>query len=368
MTNTFSSNLLGALPFSHGVVTRQINAENPTGGKGAAAKWDPDPTNPDLPHSGASVDLGRGWKVHPFIKVFAGQTVTLAEIDGSGCINEFWIASDLPEFRAFILRIYWDNEETPSVEVPLGDFFAMGHDTAPHTVVSLPVHVGPYRACSCYWQMPFRKHARITLENQGPKDSNVVAYRFLYKLYDIPEDAAYFHAQWRRSTTRREYPEHVILDGVVGRGLYVGTYLAWNAYSRGWWGEGEVKFYIDGDKEFPTICDNGTEDYFGGAWGFCHDPKNDPNEQEFNSPFLGMPLAHYKDPQSTRKFSLYRWHILDSIGFTNNLKVTIQALGWWPNGRYQPLTDDIASVAYWYQLEPHQPFPQVLAMNDRWDR
>ena len=250
----------------------------------------------------------------------------------------------------------------------MGDFFAMGHDQAPHAVVSLPVHVGPYRACSAYWSMPFRKHARITLENQGPRDANVVAYRVLYKLQDIPEDAAYFHAQWRRSQTRRDYPEHIILDGVVGRGVYVGTYLAWTSFSSGWWGEGEVKFYLDGDQDFPTLSDNGTEDYFGGAWGFYKDPHKEPVEREFNSPFLGLPLARNQDPQGPRKFSLYRWHLLDGIGFLQDLKVTVQALGWWPNHRYQPLTDDIASTAYWYQLEPHQPFPPFPTMNERWDR
>lgn len=362
------SSLLGSLPLAHGSVTRQINAENPTGEKGAACQWDPDPNDPNLPHSGASVDLGRGWKVRPFIQIKAGETATLADIKGPGCINQFWITSDLPEFRSLILRMYWDGEETPSVEVPLGDFFAMGHDKAPHTVTSLPVNVAPFRACSCYWQLPFRKHARITLENQGPRDSNVVAYRMLYKLQEVPEDAAYFHAQWRRSLTSRAYPEHIILDGVVGRGVYVGTYLAWTANSAGWWGEGEVKFYLDGDQEFPTLSDNGTEDYFGGAWCFYKHPKTDPVEQVFNSPFLGLPLAHVQDPQSPRKFSLYRWHLLDSIGFQSDLRVTVQALGWWPNRRYQPLTDDIASVAYWYQLEPHQSFPALPGMDERWDR
>jgi len=246
----------------------------------------------------------------------------------------------------------------------------MGHDTAPHTVVSLPVHVGPHRACASYWSMPFRKSARITLENQGPKNANIIAYRVLYKLVEVPEDAAYFHAQWRRSLTQRDYPEHVIVDQIQGRGAYVGTYLAWNAFSKGWWGEGEVKFYLDGDGEYPTLSDNGTEDYFGGAWCFYKNP-NDPTqqvEQEFNSPFLGLPLARYDDLGGPRKFSLYRWHLLDSIGFTQDLRVTVQALGWWPNRRYQPLTDDIASVAYWYQLEPHNPFPPFPTMDERWDR
>ena len=260
MLNGLRSDLLGGLPLGLGVPTRQISAENPTGEKGGGCRRDPDPDNPDLPHSRAAVDLGRGWKVRPFVRVAAGATATLAEIEGPGCINQIFITSDLPEYRALVLRFYWDGEAEPSVEVPLGEFFAMGHDAATHLVRSLSVVVGPRRGCNCYWQMPFRRQARITLENQGERDANIVAYRVLYKLGEVPEEAGYFHAQWRRSMTRREYPEHVIAEGISGRGLYVGTYLAWTALSQGWWGEGEVKFYLDGDEEFPTIADNGTED------------------------------------------------------------------------------------------------------------
>jgi hypothetical protein len=356
--------LLGGLPFEAGAVTRQISAENPTGEKGGACRWNPDPANPELRHSGAALDLGRGWKVRPFIPLAAGQTVTLAEIPGSGCIREIFLTSDTAEYRSLVLRIYWDHETTPSVECPLGDFFAIGHDAHPHLVNSLPVTVAPRRGCNCYWPMPFRQHARLTLTNEAPRDVNVVAYRVLYKLHPVPVEAAYFHAQWRRSLTERERPEHVIIDGVRGRGAYVGTYLAWCALSRDWWGEGEVKFYLDGDGEFPTLCDNGTEDYFGGAWGFAENGR----EREFSTPFLGMPLAKLDDPQGPRYFSLYRWHVLDSIGFAEDLKVTVQALGWWPGGRYQPLTDDIASVAYWYQDEPHAPFPTLPALAQRWGR
>ena len=363
-------NFLEFLPYSTGVVTRQISAENPTGEKGGACKWVPDTSNPDLVHSGAAQDLGIGWKVRPFIKVKAGETVTLADIEGPGCINEFFITSDYPNLSELVLRFYWEGEDVPSVETPLGAFFAIGHDTLPHLVSSIPVSVAPYRGCSSYWQMPFRKHAHITLTHDGNKDANVVAYRVLYKLHEISEDAAYFHAQWRRSLTTREYPEHIIVDGVKGKGLYVGTYLAWNALSTGWWGEGEVKFYIDGDTEFPTLSDNGTEDYFGGAWNFGSFNPNKPEdaEQEFNTPFLGMPLAKSTNMKGPRKFSLYRWHILDSIGFSSDLKVTVQTLGGWPNGRYQPLTEDIASVAYWYQSEPHNVFPELPPLNSRWDR
>jgi len=358
------NSMLGALPVSYGIETRQISAENPTGEKGRACVWEPDPANPELAHSRPAQDLGRGWKVRPFIKVKAGQTVILADIKGPGCINEIFFTSNLKEWRTLVLRIFWDDESEPSVESPVGDYFTIGHDSAPHLVHSLPVNVGPFRACSAYWQMPFRRRARIVLENEGEKDADVVAYRVLYKLHDLPDKVAYFHAQWRRSLTRREHPEHVLLDGVTGQGVYVGTYIARVAFSQGWWGEGEVKFYIDGDKEFPTLADNGTEDYFGGAWNFWIDGL----EREFNSSFLGLSLAKNDDRQGPRKYSMYRWHILDSIGFRQDLKVTIQALGWYPDGKYEPLTDDFASVAYWYQVEPHGAFPKLPSMRERWGR
>lgn len=354
--------LLGALPFQAGVETRQISAENPTGEKGKGCLWDPNPADPFLAHSGNAIDLGRGWKVRPCIAVKAGETATLADIKGPGCINETFITSDHANYSHLVLRMYWDTEPAPSVEVPLGAFFAMGHDEHPHTVFSLPVAVIPRRALNCYWQMPFRRHARVTLTNESAADARIVAYRFLYKLFDVPTDATYFHAQWRRSRTPLERPEHTILDGVKGRGLYVGTYLAWTTFDYGWWGEGEVKFYIDGDTEFPTMADNGTEDYFGGAWGFADD---NYLETVFNTPFLGLALATNKTVMP-RHFSLYRWHLLDSVGFRQDLKVTIQALGWdVANRKYRKLSDIIASVAYWYQAEPHNAFPDWPPLAER---
>jgi hypothetical protein len=355
-------NLLSGLPLEAGVVTRQISAENPTGEKGGGCHWIPDPNDPNLAHSAAASDLGKGWKVRPFIALKSGETVTLADIQGPGTINQLFLTSDLRQYRALVLRMYWDSEATPSVEVPLGDFFAMGHDSAPHEVYSAPITVAPSRGCNSYFQMPFRKHARITLENEGSHDARIVAYRVLYKLHAVPDEAAYFHAQWRRSMTTRDHPEHVIVDGIKGTGLYVGTYLAWAPCSSGWWGEGEVKFYIDGDGEHPSFADNGTEDYFGGAWCFHN---KDGLEQPFNSPYLGMPLARLADPRGPRLFSLYRWHLLDSIGFARDFRATVQALGNLSDGKYEPLTDDIASVAYWYQHEPHGPFPKLPTMKYR---
>lgn len=361
---------LSDLPKMVGVVTRQISAENPTGAKGCACGSVPNPTDPDLPFSKYAVDLGKGWKVRPFVPVDAGDTLLVADIEGPGVINELFLTSDTARFSELVLRIFWDGEKDPSVEVPMGAFFCMGFDRFPHTVSSYPITVAPYRGMSCYWQMPFRKHARITLTNEGTNRVNVIAYKVLYKLMDVSTDTAYFHAQYRRAITRIENPDYTILDGVIGKGLYVGTYLMYNISESGWWGEGEVKFFIDGDREQPTLCDNGTEDYFGGAWNFGSfmPGKPDSKEERFESPFLGMPLAVYENREGPRKFGLYRFHIYDSIGFSENLKVTVQLLGWYPNQKYRPLSDDVASVAYWYQYEPHSIFPRFPCIQDRWDR
>jgi len=362
--------ILGRLPLQGGAVTRQISAENPTGAKGAGCAWIPDRNDPSLPFSRAAEDLGKGWKVRPFVPVEAGETLVVADIEGPGVINEIFLTSDAENFSELVLRIFWDQEPSPSVESPMGAFFCMGFDRFPHTVSSLPVTVAPKRGMSCYWQMPFRQHARIELTNDGENRVNVVAYRVLYKLEPVPSDAAYFHAQYRRSLTSVAYPEHILLDGVKGKGLYVGTYLAYNILESGWWGEGELKFYLDGDSDQPTLCDNGTEDYFGGAWNFGSFMPGDANSKEeaFSSPFLGMPLALYENRFGPRKFGLYRWHIYDSIGFSKDIRVTVQALGWYPNHKYRPMTDDIASVAYWYQEEPHQQFPSLPGIRERWDR
>ena len=365
------------LSMQAGAVTRQISAENPTGGKGKGAMFEPDESYPFYNHGSK---LGKGWKSHPFEQVKAGETITLADINGPGCVNSFFITSSKPNLSELVLRIYWDNEDVPSVESPLGAFFAMGFDFAPHTVYSSMVTVAPHRGLNCYWQMPFRKHAKFTLTNDGEEDARIIAYNVLYKLHDIPAEAAYFHAQYRRSLTSEKNPEHIIVDGIKGKGVYVGTYLAWHPFSTGWWGEGEVKFFLDGD-EHPSIVDNGTEDYFGGAWNFgasnyymdganngtINDKASKP-EQAFNSPYLGVPLALATNTNGPRKYSMYRWHVYDSIGFMEDFKGTVQSLAWYPDRRYRPSVDDIASVAYWYQLEPHAKFPTLPSVEQRWDK
>jgi hypothetical protein len=348
-----------------GIPTRQISGENPTGEKNGGCRVEADP-------NGASRKLGKGWKTHPFYFVAAGSTEVLADIEGPGCINEIFLTSDIQCYSSLVLRIYWDGEEAPSVECPMGAFFAMGHDFAPHNVSSAMVTVAPVRGMSCYWQMPFRKHARITLTNDSEAHANVVAFRVLYKLHGIPNEAAYLHAQYRRSMTSRQLPEHTILDGVKGKGLYAGTYLAYNVLASGWWGEGEVKFYLDGD-EYPSMADNGTEDYFGGAWNFGYrhsftEKLADSCEQTFCAPYLGLPLAMTDNPNGPKKYSMYRWHILDSIGFSQDIRATVQTLGWYPKERlYRPSPIDVTSVAYWYQMEPHNVYPMIPSWEERCD-
>ncbi len=342
---------LGSLPLLSNAETRSISAENPTGERGNGAKAVPDAAN-------AGAMLGQGWKIRPCITLEPASTTCLADIEGPGVIQHIWITVEPKAYRDTILRFYWDGEETPSIEVPLGDFFCNGHALR-YNVNSLPIAVNPSGGFNSYWPMPFRKRARITVESQHAREIHGFFYQITYALTPVPEAAAYFHAQWRRSMTTRAYPEHVLLDGVRGQGHYVGTFMAWTQLSNGWWGEGEIKFFMDGDGQFPTICGTGTEDYFCGAWGF--------GGETYSTPYLGYPL-YRKEPGEVPKHGLYRWHVMDPIRFKRDLKVTMQALGWWPNGKYEPLTDDIASVAYWYQTEPHVPFPTFPEVHERWPR
>ena len=337
--------------------TRSISPENFTGekGKGSMAT--------EGTGSKASRELGRGWKVSPSVRIAAGETFTVAEIEGPGAIQQIWL-TPTGVWRHAIIRFYWDGETAPSVECPLGDFFACGWGKYAK-VTSLPVCVNPGSAFNCYWEMPFRKSCRITIENLAPDDVTVY-YQVNYTLTDVPEDAAYFHAQFRRVNPLPYKDDYTIVDGIKGQGHFVGVYMAWGVNNDNWWGEGEIKFFMDGDSEFPTICGTGTEDYFCGSYDFDAKVPNpygieDNQYCEFNTPYAGLPQVlrgdgHYKVGQ---RFGLYRWHIMDPIRFEKDLKITIQALGWRSHGRYLPLQDDIASVAFWYQAEPHAPFPDL---------
>lgn len=335
--------------------SRSISAENVTGekGKGGMATTGYG--------ANAARDLGQTWKVSPAVKIKPKAVYTVAEIEGPGAIQHIWMSPSPPQnLRFAILRFYWDGEATPSVEVPIGDFFASGWGIYGQ-ISSLAVCANPLRGYNSYWQMPFRKSARVTLENLGAQTLTLY-YQVDYTLTEVPADAAYFHAQFRRSNPLPYKTDHVIIDGVKGWGQYVGTYIAWGSHSTGWWGEGEIKFFIDGDSKFPTICGTGTEDYFCGSHGFeTRGPDKQGHYTEFTTPYSGLSLVTHPDGlyDSQQRFSLYRWHIVDPVRFEQDLKVTIQALGWRSGGRYLPLQDDIASTAFWYQTEPHAPFPPL---------
>ena len=359
--------------------TRSISSENRSGAKGAGGMEAP-PLDPQTRQpTGCARELGRGWKVHPCDAIAAGQTLTLADIEGPGCIQQIWM-TPTGNYRHTILRIYWNHQEQPSVECPVGDFFASAFTSyqvfAP--ITSLVVCVNPGNAFNCYWPMPFRKHCRITLQNIGLDKANVF-YQINYALNEVPPDAAYFHAQFRRVNPQPYGRVYTILDGVRGHGHYAGTYLAWGLNNCGWWGEGEIKFYLDGDIPagrpvdqavaehggdcFPTICGTGTEDYFCGSYNF--ENKATKQYQEFTTPYTGVPHIVRPDGvyQSQTRFSMYRWHLVDPIRFAQDIAVTIQAIGWRSQGRFLPLQDDMASVAYWYQTLPTAPFPQLPDRN-----
>lgn len=379
--------------------SRSISAENPTGAKSGGAQAVP----PDAKGKGgtdahctpAASELGKGWKVRPcLLNLKPGSTAVLADIKGPGVIRHLWITVLESVHRLMVLRVYYDGAAFPSIETPLGDFFCNGIDGLA-LVNAAPIVVAPRGGMNSYWPMPFRGSIRIEVANDGPRPVEHVFYQVSYSLEDVPDDAAYLHACWRRSMTTRQRPEHLILDladpapraatrakrraPVAGApGHYVGTYLAWSQLSNGWWGEGEVKFFIDGDPhDAPTICGTGTEDYFGGAWGFVMDHARSLAPTTYSTPFLGYPQAccepspHSKQLMQPRvpQHGLYRFHIPDPVRFERDLRVTVQALGWHAaTGKYQPLTDDIASVAYWYRATPLRPLPDLPPLQERLPR
>lgn len=352
---------LGTITKLSDAQTRSITAENVYGEKGRGGMAEvSDTPQAEVARIGQkwercewSSDYGRGWKVRPCITLPARSTVTLMDVEGPGVIQHMWLTLSNTHYRDIIIRAFWDGEERPSVEAPIGDFFCNGF-RARAEVMALPINVNPSGGFNCYFPMPFRKKARITVENRFACDVGLF-YAINYALTQVGPEEAYFHAQFRRAAPVPPMTDHVIMDGVRGRGHYVGCYLAWKQSRNHWWGEGEIKIYLDGDREFPSICGTGTEDYFGGAWGFG---------KTFSAPYLGYPYSSWDfskggDTPAGTKHGLYRFHIMDPIRFRSDIKVAIQSLGWKNRFRYEHLQDDIASVGYWYQAEPHVGFPEL---------
>ncbi|QNL52373.1 DUF2961 domain-containing protein [Olivibacter sp. SDN3] len=343
--------------------TRSISPENFTGEKGKGGMADPakqaDQRNvANAAH--AARDLGVGWKVNPFITIEGGETFTIAEMEGPGAVQHIWM-TPTGNWSYSIIRFYWDDETEPSIEAPVGAFFGMPwNDYAP--LNSLAITVNPGSAFNCYWKMPFRKKCKITVENINSEPMNLY-YQVDYTLTEVGEEEAYLHAQYRRSNPNST-SLHTILDGVKGKGHYVGTMMGVGVNNVGWWGEGEIKFFMDGDKDFATIVGTGLEDYFCGSYNF--ENKKTRQYEEFSTAYAGLHQVIRPDGvyQSQQRFGMYRWHIMDPVRFDGDLKVTIQDLGWRSEGRYLPQKSDIITVAFWYQREPHARFPALPEKDD----
>ncbi|MBO1752132.1 DUF2961 domain-containing protein [Actinotalea sp. BY-33] len=353
MDHGLSSTALSAL---RRVRTRSISPENFDGSVGGGGRAT------EGTGAESARDLGPGWKISPSVDVAPGETFDLARIDEPGKITHIWITTHTDHWRTLVLRAYWDGSAEPAIEAPYGDVFCSGWGRFAQ-VSSQLVAANPQGGFNSYWPMPFRRSAHLTIENTSTVTVRVY-YQITYEVGGDYSDEGYLHAQWRRSNPLEDRTPHTILEGVEGAGHYVGTYIAWGVNSPGWWGEGEIKFFMDDDEEFPTICGTGTEDYFGGAWNF---DVPGAGYTEFTTPYLGMPQVIQPDGlyDSQQRFGMYRWHVADPIVFGERLRVTIQALGWRSGWRYLPLRDDIASTAWFYLDRPatqRPPAPTFDAM------
>jgi hypothetical protein len=349
--------LLGGLPlYSSNLESRSISAENKTGAKGQGGKdWN-------------------GRKGSPcYLHLKPGESYIFCQIEGPGVIRHIWMTivdEGALKMRNVILRFYWDDQTTPSVEAPISDFFGNSHGRlSPFDSEFLTV-AEKQGGFNCYFPMPFKKKAKLLVQNENDTEIVMFFYEVDYTSGDVVTDKTpYFHAQFRRVLNTTMYEDYIILDGVEGKGRYMGANIGIvdRFHDKNvWWGEGEVKMYIDGDTDYPTICGTGTEDYAGSAWGIG----------QFSARYFGAPLI--KDQYN----SFYRFHVLDPVYFSENIKVTIQqigndgspdsadpngilgefiAKGWYKKdhlgvGNFERV-DDYCSTAYWYQTLPTKPFP-----------
>ena len=284
-----------------------------------------------------------------------GDTLVLAELEGPGEIGHIWntiAATDHGYSRLLVLRMYWDGEEHPSVECPIGDFFGIGHGVD-QSFTSLPISVSSEgRGRNCYWPMPFAKSARITVTNEGKGRVNAFYYYIDWtKLPSLPPDTGYFHAMYRQEHPAVMGRNYEIAD-IQGRGQYAGTLLNVRQLSPSWYGEGDDFFYIDGEQT-PRLTGTGTEDYFCDGWGF----------RQFSYPYYGVPLQTGYDTFALS--TAYRWHLPDPVLFQQSLRLEIEHKGVTFNedgsvkSGFEERPDDFSSVAFWYQIEPHKPFPPM---------
>ncbi len=299
-------------------------------------------------------------KLRPCIEVQPGETVTLCEVEGPGMITHMWFTGYIG--HSFVLRAYWDDLESPSLEAPISAFFGCAYDEnfsdreGNYPVLnSAMVLVAPGRGYNCYWEMPFRKRCRITMENRGEKPETLF-YMISGWRGEIPADSGYFHAAYRQEHPVQKGRSYTVIDGIAGEGCFAGMTLAagMNGHNT-CWVEGEAKMYLDGDR-YPTMNYTGTEDYFCGAYAFGNDVYLH-RYQTFSGLYAGM-YAVLGDTgemyNHQKRFLLYRWHVKDPVYFRQNFRMTLDNLGW-----TGPRYDDYTSCAYWYLTKP-APVPVQL--------
>jgi hypothetical protein len=338
---------------------------------GQSAPWQPNLTRQQtyMLHRSSSFDTTGGNA--DYRKVAAGETVTVLNTDGPGTVSHLWFtiaSSERYHLKKIVIRMYWDNEETPSVEAPIGDFFGLGLGYY-YPWQSEMLSVGSIKDLNCYFPMPFHRHARITISNEGSQPIKALYYNIEYRTGEtLDPEALYFHAQFRQAqpnhgwtnrwtsnaqplVNRKPNPngqDNYVWFEAKGKGQYAGVTMSILQNQNDWWGEGDDMFFVDGAKK-PNIAGTGSEDYFLGAWGF--------KEHPFSYLLYGAPIVG-KDRAGARS-SVYRFHLDAPVVFNTSFKATIE------HGNANHRSDNFYSVAYWYQTEPHEPFPAFPSVAER---
>ncbi len=312
-----------------GLTSRSICFENRTGAPGEGGK--------------AASNLGVGRKGSPSIHFKAGQTVQLCDIEGPGTIRHIWMttANDPANLRSLVIRAWWDNQEHPSIECPIGDFMGFAHGKVQgyySAVHSLGLNAG----MNIWLPMPFTEHARIELANEGEKDVPIF-YQIDYTIDDdLPADVGRLHVIFRRKNPTTKKEDFVLMPKRTGKGRFMGALIGIrNLHPGQWWGEGEIKIYMDGDDEFPTICGTGSEDYVGLSYGMQQTPY----------------LYNGCNLNQNNFISMYRWHLPDPIYWEQECRITIQQIAW-KNGLAET-EDDWSAATFWYEPVPSQPLPSI---------
>lgn len=325
-------------------ISRSISMENVSGQKSEGGKAIDGANKPFLG------ELGQGYKVSPCVFINANEEYEIAKINEEGIIKHIWMTLDINHSLKMNLRVYYDGNDFPSIDVPLTKFFFVGFDQRTE-VNSLLISVNPGFGLNSYFPMPFKKSIRMTVTNNNPFPA-VLYFQIDYELGKNDDNAMYLHCLYNESFPVKKYDNHIILPTIKGKGSYVGTFLTYETDFTTWWGEGELKFFIDGDDKFPTICGTGTEDYFGGAWNFELPPGT---YKKFSTPYLGLTeiIPEGKINIKNQKFAMYRLHVQDPIYFNDDLRVEIQSIGWSEDYKLYRLNEaNITSLCYFYLETP----------------